>query len=455
MLVRESMAKTPSKKGRISENQRPAWMSSEPVATPSKPMVIPTRTRYGRARRSKEVSPKTCDSLEKALHAHDPTATPCSVALLNAMTSPINAGDKHVKRKDYRPDGSSHRKRSREGSAKVGQSTMSAASPQSWSVLLTPPDETDLESSSIGSESTLETASFVRSLSSDSIPPLDTDYGSSRSVSGISTPRTPSSFHGGNEKRSKESSSLKTEDCLLDHPLLAIFPAEDTKEDRAILDIEPMLPEPRSPLRRKSGFKSNLTASFARLRAAARSLPNLGTPAISRDEFFTSSLLSMVPSFTDERRPRPSDETPDPALRRYLNPITASPAELQSHHEHAPSQKVRSPCNTSVQLQTYRRSPKLSDKASAPPIFLSTNTAAAAADEPFLTHLPRQREPRENSDFLRVVVLEMNMRRNRRMDDTAPGKARLWLPARQGGKGEARKVEAIPRRWIGVTSELK
>jgi len=81
--------------------------------------------------------------------------------------------------------------------------------------------------------------------------------------------------------------------------------------------------------------------------------------------------------------------------------------------------------------------------------------------------LQRQREPRENSDFLRVVVLEMNMRREGKLEDTVQGRARIWLPPRRmagvacsasgtsasGGGGDDEEVEAderIPRRWRGV-----
>jgi hypothetical protein len=56
----------------------------------------------------------------------------------------------------------------------------------------------------------------------------------------------------------------------------------------------------------------------------------------------------------------------------------------------------------------------------------------------------RQREVRENADFLRVIVLEMNMRREGKLSDTAQGKARYMLPPRQ-----ACKLRAIgdPGRW--------
>lgn len=80
----------------------------------------------------------------------------------------------------------------------------------------------------------------------------------------------------------------------------------------------------------------------------------------------------------------------------------------------------------------------------------------------------RQREPRENSDFLRMVVLEMNMRRSGKLRDDIPTRARIWLPPRKNGSqrflsfGEFPDVESesesesestVPERWIGVSVE--
>ena len=66
----------------------------------------------------------------------------------------------------------------------------------------------------------------------------------------------------------------------------------------------------------------------------------------------------------------------------------------------------------------------------------------------------RQREPRENSDFLRVIVLEMNMRKAGKLGEEG-GRARIWLPARRGeggggGGGDREGGRVVPRRWVGV-----
>ena len=60
----------------------------------------------------------------------------------------------------------------------------------------------------------------------------------------------------------------------------------------------------------------------------------------------------------------------------------------------------------------------------------------------------RQREPRENSDFLRVVVLEMNMRREGKLEH---GRAKICLPPRQATV-PSEEGERVPKRWVGVSA---
>ncbi len=450
--ARDRVRKPSRKKDKAVGSGKPTWMSSAPAPTPSKPMVIPTRTRRGGARRTQEASCDTTRSIEGGtLHVHDPTALPTSAAAFIAITSPVTSTLGTEAPWTPRFDGGSRKKRTREEDLGIGQYAMSASSPRSWSLLLSPPNQSDLENISIGSDTTLADVSFGRSLSNESMPSLDTDYGSSTSASSISTSRIICGSRGGVERKLKSLCSSKIEECPLDHPLLPLPPTEDSELPSLAIDTGLAASGAPSTTRRQSGFKSNLSAL---LRSAARSFSNFSAPAISRDEYLTRSLLPMSPPFTDERRPLPLLEPPDPALRRYLNPITASPAELHTHHEHAPSQKARSQCTTSIQLQTYQRMPRPSAKASAPPIFASATSAiAVAAEEPFAMPSPRQREVRENSDFLRVIVLEMNMRRSGTMSETAPGKARMWLPARQGGqRAEGSQQDGVPRRWVGVTN---
>ena len=155
--------------------------------------------------------------------------------------------------------------------------------------------------------------------------------------------------------------------------------------------------------------------------------------------------------------------------------MTLSPAEL---HFHESDKEID--IKACIQLETYRRGNRPSEHASSPPIFNSKKQLlrkdALDTEDPFTSSLsPRQREPRENSDFLRVIVLEMNMRKVGKLTGKNPGRAKLWLPARQVGnksapvddEGHAEALafrggtaplgtkratsKKIPARWAGVT----
>lgn len=65
----------------------------------------------------------------------------------------------------------------------------------------------------------------------------------------------------------------------------------------------------------------------------------------------------------------------------------------------------------------------------------------------------KQREPRENPDFLRVLVAEMNMRRAGKFDDDAAGRARMWIEARGGPMEKRRKAEDRWVVWMAEDSE--
>jgi hypothetical protein len=143
-----------------------------------------------------------------------------------------------------------------------------------------------------------------------------------------------------------------------------------------------------------------------------------------------------------------------------------------------------------IQLQTYvrvGRSPSPSRQRSRGSSPLPPLPPPEKADFPLAAVGPdgslaiiRQREPRENSDFLRVIVLEMNMRRVGKLDAKAAGRARVWLPPRrmsvvvetvgpntsafqtlpegvvhtaQMYKEIPGKAQATPERWVGITPE--
>ena len=68
--------------------------------------------------------------------------------------------------------------------------------------------------------------------------------------------------------------------------------------------------------------------------------------------------------------------------------------------------------------------------------------------------MPRQREMRENSDFIRIAVMEMAMRKRGKLDDQRPGRAQWALPPRRvSSKPYEVRSDGVPARWVAVTHE--
>ena len=346
------------------------------------------------------------------------------------------------------------------------QQPVSSSSPKTWDLLLSPPSINDAGSRSFDSDrTTIGPQLSLRSTSTDSVPSLAEDDGSADSMSNSDSPASGA--------RSKSLSTSVSEDCRFQHPLMQ--PPLDVI-DLIIEESEeydPLNDMGDSPGKSKTSFKSNLTASFRAIRSAAKSLSDFAPPI--RDDHLSRSLLSLEIPFASEKRPVTSKEPPSAAIRRYFNPISLSPAEL---HFHTEAETIA--CKTVVQMQTYQPGTRPSSNASSPPVFSATQPTGkspylskdALDTEDALTSslLPRQREPRENSDFLRVIVLEMNMRKVGKLNEATPGRAKLWLPARQEAKpppagsqaddendnedddlvGEREgKAHNVPKRWAG------
>lgn len=281
-------------------------------------------------------------------------------------------------------------------------------------LLLSPPEYDDAVSME---RSGSEGLSSVRSTSTESVPSLETDDDTLSVCSSI----TPSASH----RRANSDPRMRIvpsppENCVSDHPLMFEADEESSKPD-----VDPDVPFlQEGALKRVSlrlNLKSNLTASIRVLKSAAKSFSSLSASAaaLQPDDYLTRSILSITPQYRDEKRPLPCEHEPTPALRRYLNPWRSN----ASFHDDSP------PCMGAIQMQTY--------KSSHPDDVLH---AAQLACGPVM----RQREVRENPDFLRVIVLEMNMRRGGKLSDQAQGRARLVLPPRQ-----PYKVRAVtdPTRW--------
>lgn len=293
----------------------------------------------------------------------------------------------------------------------------------------------------------------TRSISSDSLStiPPSLDMNAPSFTSTWDELSTPSSYTRSlSERREKVVSSPPKEDCILDHPLLH-FNAEEC-EDMANMEMPDVVTPPTVSSERFRSFKSNLTASFQALKSAAKSFSNFTAPSVPPDDLLTRSLLS--PKFTSEMRPKHIQGTPSAELRRYLNPQPApiSPTELSMQLHDALSMSIDEDASAPmIQMQTYeRRNRSRSRRKSTDPF---SEAGRAQSDPPAV----RQREPRENSDFLRVIVLEMNMRRVGKLDARAVGKARIWLPPRKLGANKAPSLQSddarVPDRWVAIFAD--
>lgn len=289
-----------------------------------------------------------------------------------------------------------------------------------------------------------------RSSSSESVPSLDTDNESSCSFSSSWSPPPVSARRSPADARSRIVTS-PPEECDSNHPLMLAPPAlaapapeeGDEEGESGQLVQHPHAPfadELSKLVSRRLNLVSNLSASFRVLKSAAKSFTNLTyATAIQQPHanLATNMLYITTTPYTDERRPRPLEEDPTPALRRYLNPWSSS------HDE--------SPCTGAVQMQTYNLADRKRSRLAAARAARSSEPSIPEEDEdgdedaPAAEPALRQREVRENSDFLRIAVLEMNMRRNGKINDQAPGRARYTLPPRLPNK----------RRLLGDASYWK
>lgn len=345
-------------------------------------------------------------------------------------------------------------------------------------LLLSPPEEFPAEDYMSICEST-DGFSLRHTLSCDSVPSLGESYATDAASSFDPSPY----FSRSQRTRSPARKSLepvRSPPHILsdEHPLSV--GVEDDEHDIALKPIEepPMsiFSEPFRPL--KAAFKSNLTASLRALRSAAKSFSSINFPTIPPDDLISRSILTIDPNvpYTDERRPPVTEEMPSAELRRYLNPTTR-PLEAQ------PQDGPPRPRLASIQMQTYkvhraRVAPSQSLPSSALPPAAASSTGAGGvgsgnssptpksdhAAQPQQQHqkamLPaamRQREIRENPDFIRIAVMEMAMRRRGKLDDRKPGRARWALPPRKAPikSTDAEEIgpNGVPTRWIPMTYE--
>lgn len=433
--------------------------------TPTSPVKIPMRTRESvqsqrhdaRKERPHDGRKSSERAERRARNIHSPDAVPPAVAALLAITSiPPQKSNKSLRK----GIGAGQRLTvdailqhtdvsEKEFSLSLGKSPLD--------FLLSPPEELD-EDDVLGSETGKESLLSTRTMSSESMPSLDDESISeaSPSTSSLFTPNSrgkrPLPL-----RRLISVSSPPSESGSEDHPLSA--PDIDLEELDFRVFQGPQVNEEKKPTielevpSRKSAFKSNLTASLKALRSAARTISSLTTPMITPDDFLTRSIISIDPQvpFTDERMPPRLEDTPTPALRRYLNPTTNAP--IEAHIPSSLAQTMTAPkCTASIQMQTYKVS--RASKSTSPSV-ISRRTQTTPEDvfaDVATGPVARQRDMRENSDFIRVAVMEMAMRKKGKLDDQKPGRARWALPPRKPStKPYEIGPDGVPVRWIAVT----
>ncbi|KAF9629305.1 hypothetical protein BFW01_g10508 [Lasiodiplodia theobromae] len=430
--VRMSRSRSPAQPDLRKESPRPSGpqqLSAKPAVSPpahSKPMVIPARTQ------PQQAPPRAPHSSRKPRSAseHQHNAVPPAVAALLSVTS--------IPRPRRT---SSPRRRLQYADRRISIDELI----EEWRA-----EDKEISPGSYGSPldillERVEDCDTDDSLSIEDGSQKERDFVSPRSVSSESIPSVPD--------LDEDRSVLSWSKAILDHPLLHY----------GFVENEEGVPPPPAPevkierqapaSRLKSAFTSNLTASIQALKSAAKSFSNFTAPSVPPDDLLTRSLLS--PRFASEMRPKNFQGTPDPALRRYLNPSTSnrplSATELsqQLHEALLHGQPVDDPGDgPMIQMQTYERRSRSQSRGKRRTTDPASEAGRAMSPQPAV----RQREPRENSDFLRVIVLEMNMRREGKLDARAMGKARIWLPPRKIStrSEEEDAVDGVPVRWVGV-----
>ncbi|RMD43585.1 hypothetical protein DV735_g1529, partial [Chaetothyriales sp. CBS 134920] len=336
----------------------------------------------------------------------------------------------------------------------------------------------------VGSDGLDSSILSTQSLSAGSIPSLANpdDYSSADNIS-----VTTSTVRSASDRRVKQ---LPSEDCAKAHPLVGSDSDSESESANgdAVMPVELIVP----PLRKRTSsktekarsFKSSLTASLKAIKLAAQSVSNYATTtSILPDDFGGASVFEFHPWLTDDRRPPPLDEPPSPALRRYLNPNSFSPPDSPAQLHFWIEQRASTPASGTQGVPPTEGSPRPKIKikkksakrnqddppslvpmaicipsqirtahASSPPVWLapdgtpSTKRSAATAWEATEAGL-KHCEPRENPDFLRIYVCEMQMRRAKKLRADVEGRARMWLPPTERERGPARPATERLSLW--------
>ncbi|KAK3692176.1 hypothetical protein B0T22DRAFT_368211 [Podospora appendiculata] len=457
------MSPTPSPPRTTTIVTRPAT-SSSPVQIPARPKNrepahVPKQHRHHGDRRHNP-------SPQRPKDVHSPDSIPASVAALLAVTSiPPPRSTRSVRQtrtaREKRMTVESIIERSQE-SEKEFSLTLSKGP---LDLLLSAPEDLEGDDDISICDSTTGSVLSTRTISMESMPSLSESC-TTDTFSSLESPRTPRRGRKVQPTRRSLEPVSSPPGELEDHPLSSPEVVVEDLDFRVFEDVVelPGKKAYRMPFRPlKSAFKSNLTASLRALRQAARSFSALNFPSIPPEDFLTRSILTIDPQvpYTDERRPPPLEEEPTAALRRYLNPTTTVRLEQRP----AASGPTTKAFTASIQMQTYKvhrargtssasgRHPSPSaGPSSTSPAAQNPNPKSITAEYPMPG--PRQREMRENSDFIRIAVMEMAMRKRGKLDDQRPGRARWALPPRKtSGKPYEVGPDGVPARWVAVLYE--
>lgn len=432
----------------------PARSVAEPVQT--QPVAVPVVER-GYARGSRTMPSRSRNGPSKTARRsayHDPNALPPAVAALLAVTAipPPRANQFRRKSREQRRVSIDELVSEWKNEGSLNSSFSSSPG---LSILLEDADE-HLEQRIPASADAVGNGMLrARSTSSESMPSLEAD---DRSVRSLDSPSTPASLRSrkscGNLRKERMRSTPLTQDTTLNHPLAEISPADDDNDEGLLLSPTKRVSPPKS----KMLFKSNLTTSLKALKKATMNsfasftLNSATLPAQrpSSSSFSDEMLWShpfLFPRLSSEVRPAIKG-TPSQAQRRYLNPMPLTFEEQEAPFQralHAPYLSEPIDNVPTIQMQTYTRGRR---KASSKRAAAAPEPTSEAGRALLGSSGVRQREPRENSDFLRVVVLEMNMRREGKLES---GRAKIWLPPRQANTPS--KVSGkTPERWVGVSA---
>ncbi|RWA09872.1 hypothetical protein EKO27_g5243 [Xylaria grammica] len=426
--------------------------AARPV-TPSSAVQIPIKQKH---RLRKTTDRIRSSSARRGTDVHSPDAVPPAVAALLAITNiPPPKRRRSLRQKERRDPQmtvDSIVPRSRVSEKDLSQElrfdldedlSLASFERSPLEFLLTPLDALEEEDGSLHTDSSFASPYSTRTGSFDSLPSLGDSLSQSVTPS-ADFPITPRGGRLRSPRRSLEPVTTppgeQPEDPLsklsLENDGLDFSPKPAITSDKQTQLVMPF----------KSVFKSNLTASLRALRSAARTLSTFTNSSIPPNDLLTRSILTIDPRvpFTDERRPPVLEEEPSEAMRRYLNPSSNIRPEARG------SSPTRS-YTASIQMQTYKvqRSRGVSRAA--------RQTAQASNSNKVSTVVlfppgPRQREMRENPDFIRIAVMEHLMKKRGKLDEQREGHARWLLPPR---KAVTKPYEigpgGVPVRWISAS----